>query len=133
MTNNQAKELIRKFLKKWKYIVKSYGYDYDVYWHDNGHSMPKGYEDDPACTKSWPHYFQAAIHFNLFLFSNYSESEIEEMVVHELCHMLIAPVQRENTQDNVELSTTMISRMLIETERKHKHEKEKHKKGELLH
>lgn len=113
MTPLEAKRLVRKHIDRWKYLAKSYGWKFDIYYADNGHRMPNGNEDAAGVTFTQFQYLSADIWFNLCKLSDCDESEIEEIVVHEITHMLIAPVQHENNAQNVEYTTTTVSRILI--------------------
>jgi predicted SprT family Zn-dependent metalloprotease len=41
---------------------------------------------------------------------NYTDEEIESLVIHELCHFLVAPMQ--SNKNNSEITVTMIARIL---------------------
>lgn len=113
MTNIETKKIIKKIISKWSYIVTDYGWRFNVYYCVNGHVMPSGNEHASAFTKWHSEYLQGDIYFNLFLLSDCDEKFIEECVVHEITHLLLGALSTENSQHNVELTTTMVSRLFI--------------------
>lgn len=113
MTPLEAKNIVRKHIDRWKYLATSYGWKFDIYYADNGHRMPSGNEDAAGVTFTQFQYLSADIWFNLTKLSDCNESEIEEIVVHEITHMLIAPVQKDNNEQNVEYTTTVVSRLFL--------------------
>ena len=58
---------------------------------------------------NWP-YLEGSIFFNLKRMAKKGDEEIESIVIHELCHFLLAPFQ--NNKKNAEISVTMIARTL---------------------
>lgn len=111
MTPRQAKAFIKKQLRRWSYLVTSYGWKFDVHWCANGHEMPGGNEECYGFASYKHEYLNGDIHFNLFHCATLNESELEEVVIHEITHMLLAPMQHEITEDNTERCTTMVSRL----------------------
>jgi hypothetical protein len=68
-----------------------------------------------TCEAQWQ-YQRAEIHFNLFRLAPLSEREMEECVVHELCHLLLAEVQMcmdEEHDHHVEHATTALAQAFI--------------------
>lgn len=114
MTLAEAKIFIRKHLKRWRYLATSYGWKFDVYYADNGHAMPKNKNACYAATNYRSEYLDADIWFNLFLCSDLTEKALEEVVVHELTHLVISPIDFDESQrKDLERVTTMVSRLFI--------------------
>jgi len=114
MTPSEAKRLIRKHIKRWRYLATSYGWKFDVYYADNGHVMPKDMDACYAATNYKSEYLDADIWFNLSLCSELDEKGIEETVIHELTHLVIAPIDFEEEQrKELERVVTMVSRLFM--------------------
>lgn len=111
LTPRQAKAFIKKQLRRWSYLVTSYGWKFDVHWCINGHEMPPDHEDSYGSTFTQSQYLEGDIYFNLHECATLDENKLEEVVIHEITHMILAPMQRDNNQDNTELCTTMVSRL----------------------
>lgn len=114
MTAEQAREIMQGYIDDWAYLVTSYGWKFDVVWCPNGHGMPG--DTSRWCvgyTSTYHQYLSATIYFNLYLCAQKSKEELEEILVHELTHLLLAPMQADNSADNTERCTTMVSRLLV--------------------
>lgn len=114
MTPEQAREFLQEQIDRWSYLVTTYGFRFDVIWCPNGHGMPAdagrwcvGY------TSTMQQYLEATIYFNLYICSQKSKEFLEETLVHELTHLLLAPMQADNSKDNTERCTTMVSRLFV--------------------
>lgn len=112
MTPNEAMRFIKKQIKRWSYLVTSYGWKFDVYYYDNGHEMQDASQSCAAITDSDSKYLKGNIRFNLHNCSECSESELEEIVIHEITHMLVSPMQYTDCPtEQVEYVVTTISRL----------------------
>ena len=103
-------EKIRAYFKKWEWIVLKWGWKFDVNYRDSYDDMPEGTGEDAAAIvfAKWL-YLQADIYINVKKVSSLEDKEIEYMVVHELTHLLVSPLQED--LDNAEMCVTTISRI----------------------
>jgi hypothetical protein len=112
LTPNEAKRFIKKQIKRWSYLVTSYGWKFDVYYYDNGHDMKDASENCAGITTADAKYLKGVIRFNLHNCAGCEEDELEEIVIHEITHMLVSPMQYDDCpQDQVEYVVTTISRL----------------------
>lgn len=113
MTSDKTKAIIRRQIKHWEYIVESWGWKFTVYLCDNNNDMPEGYDKSTAAvTFASPEYLQASVYFDVATLSKETPDSIEEIVVHELTHMILSPLWVQHTRESNELCTTMVSRLL---------------------
>lgn len=110
MTHKEAVKRLRKYLNYWMYFVKHWGWKVTLYFCDGYEEMPD--EADPTTTAitycTWP-YLEGKVYFNTRLVKD-DENWIEELVIHELSHFLVAPMQSDKR--NLEISVSMIARTL---------------------
>lgn len=102
---------LRKYVRRWSWFVEAWGYKFDVFYCEGHDDMPsEAREHTDAITFTRWRYMEGEIHFNVKRMARHDDDRIEEIVVHELVHFLVAPVQE--SRNNVEISTTMIARSL---------------------
>lgn len=110
----EAKKIIKKHIDNWSWLVTKYGWKFDIYYHEYACDMPEGGQGAAAFTTGHSQYLKAAIHFDLRACAEYAIVDLEEMVVHEITHMLIFPMQYPEFQPHdVEYVVTTISRMFV--------------------
>lgn len=102
------KKRITKLVRKKVIELGLRNWEVDVHFH----AVPeKGYEDANAyCISRWE-YLNADLHFNLSSLRALTPLRIEETVVHELVHLILAPLGGTGEPAN-ELATTHLARAL---------------------
>jgi len=114
MTPKQTEAFIKKQLDRWGYLVTSYGWRFTAFYVPNGNEMPDGHESATACTNFSPMYLEGFIHFNIHKCAKLPLDRLEEVVIHKITHMIVAPMDdlsREKNAD-VERVVTQLSRIL---------------------
>ena len=110
MTHNEAVRRLKKQVKRWLYFVKHWGWKVTLFYCDGYEEMPE--EADTTTTAitycNW-NYLEGCVYFNTRLVKD-DEDEIEALVVHELSHFLVSPMQTDKR--NVEIAVSMIARTL---------------------
>lgn len=111
MTTDRAMKLIKKYIKKWEYMVTHWGWKFNVNYCECYDDMPtEASEHTDAITFMIWNYLEGSIFFNLKRMARHDEEDIESVVIHELSHFLLAPVQTD--ADNLELAVTMVARTI---------------------
>jgi predicted aminopeptidase len=103
LTIPQLKKLIRKFTLKWRGKLWLGMWRINNYYHDNlsaSEHTRKGVDVVGACTTDW-RYLTADIDYGLKPMQTMTDNQIERIVVHELCHVVVNQM-REPTYDNEE-------------------------------
>jgi len=102
---------IRAYFKKWEWIVVKWGWKFDVNYCDCVEDMPEkaSYRAAGITFCDWQ-YLEADIYINVKIASELSDEKIEYIVLHELTHLLLSPMQ--DTIDNVEMCATTIARVI---------------------
>lgn len=111
MTPFQAKRFIQKQIRRWSYLVTSYGWKFDVNYCANSEDMPAGNGNCYALAVYQHEYLKGDLYFCLTRCSKLSDDALEEIVIHEITHMLLAPMQNSENGENTERVTTMVSRL----------------------
>ncbi len=94
MKSSETLRLFKKHFKRWSYMVEHYGWAYTVYYHNSAEDMPEQFNYVCAAgTTADFKYLHASIHVNLRQCMNSDEHEIEYIIIHELIHLLISPLQ----------------------------------------
>lgn len=87
-------------------------------WWKIGHSYHRDTSDDNHAAMAFAHtdweYRQAHIRWILPNFMKIDEDEAEETVLHELCHVLLGPIEcfTDKYADRTELATTNVQRAI---------------------
>jgi len=104
-------EKIRYYFAKWEWFVIKWGWRFDVNYCESYEDMPSdaSYSAAALAFSEWQ-YLTAQIYINIKKVSTMNDSDIEYMVVHELTHLLLAPMQ--DSVDNEEMSATTIARII---------------------
>ena len=89
---SEIKKLFKYHFKRWVYLIEFFGWNLTVVYCDSSDSMPEEFRDSAAGTTSTFKYLRAVIYVNLRECSGMDSSKVEEVVVHELTHVLIAPL-----------------------------------------
>jgi len=102
---------ISKFIDKWSWIVTSYGWKFDVCYCDTTQDMPRK-SNDNAVAITYPQfpYLMGTIYFSLEKVKEVDDIYLEEIVVHELTHLLVSPMH----SDLEEYAVTTISRLIMQ-------------------
>ncbi len=119
MTKKQvafARKKLQLYFKKWEWLVTHYGWKFDVFYCDNYHDMPRSAGEDTAMiTYAKFRYLKGEIYVNLEICAKEDKEALEEMTVHELTHMLLSPIEEDAPVDQMEYTTTTISRIFLGT------------------
>lgn len=83
-TKSQRKEVINH-INKWRPKLFLHQWDFEVIYHNNP-------EEVCAKIEMKPEYKNAYISIRNDVFKDLDKEEIEEMIVHELCHCIIQPI-----------------------------------------
>jgi hypothetical protein len=112
MTKTEVVRMFGKQFKRWKYMIEHYGWRLTVCYHDSAEDMPEdsGYETC-AITVTNFRYLEATIHVNLKRCEDLGEHDIEYVVIHELTHLLVSPLQESSEATPLEYTVTCISRI----------------------
>lgn len=78
----------------------------------SGSDMPDGNQGVPACVFTKSSYLSAHIYFSLKEMEFLSDSEMEEVVVHELAHIILDQFERDS-DFHKEQVTTNVARALL--------------------
>mgnify|MGYP003494830787 CR=1 FL=1 len=104
---------IAKLFRKWSWLVTHWGWKFTVNYVACSEDMPDG-AGASMSTTSHHQYLQGLIWVNLKVCEGESDEMLEEMVVHELCHLLLAPMaQNPESEHEKELTCTTIARCII--------------------
>lgn len=100
MTDKEYNQLRRKILKlsnKWRDILGLQGYRIRHHWHREHHPENR---DIGAETKMRWAYIEADFDWYMPQLStlNLDDTELEEVIVHEFCHVLVDPLMHEDTE-----------------------------------
>jgi hypothetical protein len=111
MTPEETTEKLRKYFHEWEWFVSSWGWKFSMNTCEGFDDMPEGADEntDAISFFNWP-YLEGSVYFNLKRMAKKDNEEIESIVIHELCHFLVAPMQ--NSKSNTEITVTMIARTL---------------------
>ena len=111
----KTQKLFNRFFKKWSDIVDKYGWEVSVVYCFCVEDMPESLSYScNAGTFSTFKYLEATIYVNLRRSEGLSPEKIEYIVVHELVHLLINPIQLDSVPiDGIEYVVTTIARALL--------------------
>lgn len=111
--NEKQIDRIKKYAFKWRWIVTELGWKFDMLYCNDYDDMPRDTTDRMTVAKTFMQfdYLSADIYFNLEVVSDLEDEPLEEVIVHELTHMLICPIQENYHLD--EYTATTISRVLM--------------------
>lgn len=94
-------------------MIEHYGWKLTVRYVDSLDDMPDGTSSDcAASTTADFKYLEAVITVNLKRCNDMKEKEIEYVVVHELVHLLVSPLQESSEITPLEYTVTTIARIL---------------------
>ena len=101
-----------KSFKKWCSVVDNLGWRVLVEYCDSSDEMPSGSGLDAyaVCQAQYP-YLSAVISVNLCRSKGLSVEEVDEIVCHELCHILLSPLDPLPSRE-LEYTVTSLSRIL---------------------
>lgn len=116
MTPAQTERKIAKFVKKWRPLLGLNSWDISLQFFAGVYIQADGVPStgsDASCHASWP-YMSATIAFDTDSLSNYTDRDLEVVVVHELAHVLVNEM-REPDPDvaHEERVTTMVAWALV--------------------
>lgn len=111
--NEKQIERIRKFAKKWKWIVTEYGWKFDILYCNKYADMPRDTSSERTLAIVFAKfdYLYADIYFNLEIAAELEDDKLEEDIIHELTHILVRPIIESNEME--EYAVTTISRILM--------------------
>ena len=112
---NLQRKRIKTHLKHWRTILGLDSWTIRFEYHETR------YEDNPArqadTDGSWQ-YQDATIRFFLPNIAEVDDDEVREIVVHELCHLLLDPIAHNiyrKEHEKIEFVTTQLSRAFLRT------------------
>ena len=101
------KQRIQKAFKKWAWLVNSYGWKFTVKYVMGTENMPDGcVHSTTAATSSRWEYLIGNVYVNLIACEDETDDAIERMVIHELMHMIVSPIETE-TKENEYVVTSL--------------------------
>ena len=113
MTRKEVLALYKKQFKRWVYMIEHFGWKLSVVYCDSYEEMPEdSTEEAVAYTRSMFRYLEASVFVNLKKSENFSEHAVEAVVIHELVHLLVSPLQEDNGVVPLEYTVTAIARVL---------------------
>ena len=100
---------VRKYINKWSWIVTTLGWKFDVCYCDCTQDMPRD-ASDGAIAITYPQfsYMTAKIYFNLEKVKSENDDYLEEIIIHELTHLLVSRMH----EGQEEYTVTTISRLI---------------------
>lgn len=111
-----CKETIAEYkrqFKRWTYMIEHYGWKLTVCYCDSIEDMPPGSTFEAnACTIANFKYLEATIYVNLKQSEGIDEHGIEYIVIHELVHLLVSPLQESSETTPLEYTVTSIARIM---------------------
>ena len=94
-------------------MVEHYGWKLTVCYCDGVEDMPGEFSGDAAAgTLVQFKYLEATVYVNLKRCEGIGESQVEYIVVHELVHLLVSPLQESSETTPLEYSVTCLARVI---------------------
>ena len=109
----KTEKLIQSYLSKWVARLALQEWKLTVLFHEHG--FPNDGRVDPhveACVNVNWDYLSARIQFDLSLCSTFDKAELEDVVLHELMHIIVAEL-RPGDQTGEERTVTRLTRALL--------------------
>lgn len=96
-------------------MVKHYGWRLTVHYCDSMEDMPEEFQTESCAAGTVVHfkYLEASMYVNLRMCVHMNEEEIEYVVVHELTHLLVAPLQESSESTPLEYTVTSLARIFM--------------------
>ena len=107
-----TKERFQKQFERWTYMIEHYGWKLTVYYCDSTEDMPDDHKECNACSIHSFQYLEASIYVNLRKCKDLDDEEIEYIVIHELTHLLVAPLQESSETTPLEYTVTTLARII---------------------
>lgn len=109
-----TKKRVKKYLDKWVKLLLLDRYKLNIHYMTGSSDKRVGQFVGLALTDTVWVYQEATLKFWLEAFEELSDEEVERTVVHELCHVLNAPVQCEvEDVDKLEFATETMARAIL--------------------
>ncbi|HEU4609985.1 MAG TPA: hypothetical protein VFS31_17815 [Chitinophagaceae bacterium] len=106
----QVKRRIQKYIIKWKHLMWMGPINIDIdYVRGYATGELTGSAANVKNLPGWP-YQDFTIEFFLAMLADYSEDDLEMVIIHELCHILVAPITHPTSEGMPE----EVSRNLME-------------------
>ena len=114
-TIEQVEEKMRAAIEKWSWIVMRYGWNFDVNYVLGCDNMPAGSDvNTTGATSARWEYLKGTIWINLLALQDESDDEIEKTAIHELFHLLLAPMgEVHNQTEKLEYTVTCLERLFF--------------------
>jgi hypothetical protein len=116
---DEAKELVKKYFDKWTEQLGLRWWNITIHWYREPDDILRLFKSNsdtsklvPAWVESYWNYLQADIHINLPEFVGMEEEHIEEIIVHELCHVLVSEM-REGELHHEERVATILQKAFM--------------------
>jgi hypothetical protein len=106
------KERFNKQFKRWTYMIEAYGWKLTVYYCGSSEDMPDDHQGCNACSIHKFRYLEASIYVNLRKCKDLDDEEIEYVVIHELTHLLVAPLQESSEETPLEYTVSSLARIM---------------------
>lgn len=107
-----AQQRIRDYVDKWSWLVTNYGWKFDVTYCMTAEDMPDGHRNVQACAIWQFEYLRANLYFNLRSVKDLDNADLEELVVHEITHLLLGAYDPEDATGK-EYVTTTVARCFV--------------------
>lgn len=105
---------VKRLFKKHKWMVNNLGWKVNLVFLDN---IDEVSEDSLKHTlmmvnRNWG-YLDANLYVILENIIGCSEKELESILLHELCHILVSPIRENETESSEEHVVTTLSRIML--------------------
>ena len=131
----KQKTRIKKYIDKWRDLLGLWNWHLDVEWSDNDKDgIVENTEILAHTYVSWQ-YLDYKITFYLKSFVDKDDEEVEKVVIHEMCHVLVSEM-RENTtnhEERVVSNLTNVMRWVYEEGQKSKSRSKHNKKAKRVY
>jgi hypothetical protein len=111
---DEAKEKIQKYFDIWTEQLGLRWWDITVHYFREPSEILENFRSDnnpdkliPAFVNSYWNYLKADIYINLPEFVGMEEEHIEEIVAHELCHVLVSEMHEEGMRHEERVATIL--------------------------
>ena len=108
-----TKERLQEQFDRWAYMIEHYGWKLTVTYCDSVEDMPDDFTyEATAGTHHHFKYLEATIYVNLHRCEGLDDECIEYLVIHELVHLLVSPLQESSDVTPLEYTVTSLARII---------------------
>lgn len=111
----------RSYFEKWSWIAERYGWEIDVKYREETRDMPRVRSVIGSLAAALFDFgaLHATIEFDLEYNLDQCDADIEDTVVHELVHVMLAPIySTAYTEQSLEYTVVSITRVLLAMDKK---------------